>query len=230
VGNVASNAASGTDFTITFKPSVGPVITLASDLTLPTLTSGSLTVVGPAAAGAARLKIAVGAASTFKVSRPQGSGAATFVAFQSLDFQEVRFAATGPGELRFTDCSLKATAAGASGIKLDGTGGKPRLTLDKVTIEGYVNADSSAGVGGGVYVNTADIVATGAGFGGRAAVGCRLPPCGAVLAREGLVQKLGGPAIAGSTRARCSRRLALQGGEAAIRWRHACVSQSSRAL
>jgi hypothetical protein len=158
--NHATSLLTTDNVTITFAPAIG-TITLGSGLALPTLNDGaSLTISGPAGAGAARPVIAVGASSGHGVSRLANSGAASRIEFQSLDFQEVRFAATGPGELRFSDASLKATAAGIRGFTLTGdTAGQPRLVLNRVVIDGF---KITAGAGGAVNANPAIVVATGA--------------------------------------------------------------------
>jgi hypothetical protein len=163
-----------TDVTINIAPAITK-ITLASSLTLPTLAgSAPLTVAGPGG-GAARPVIAFPANSARTVTRPAGAGTATRIAFQDLDFEEVFFIATGPGELRFTDAAL-APAAGSTVVATAFTlsdspaGSRPRLVLTRAEIKGFKGP-----AGGAINANPADIVATGARPGMISAA--ELDPC-----------------------------------------------------
>jgi hypothetical protein len=154
-------ATTANDVTITIPPAITK-ITLGTSLKLPTLAgNASLTVAGPKGV-ATRPVVAFAPNSAGSITRAVGAGAATRIAFQDLDFEEVFFLAQGPGELGFTNVDL-APAAGSTAttqaFQVYGSlaGGRPRLALNRVVVKDFI-----ANLGGAVFVYVGDVIATGA--------------------------------------------------------------------
>jgi hypothetical protein len=183
---------------ISFHPGVG-TITLANDLTLPALPMGSYPL-AIASGDGGRQKIAAAVGSNIKIIRPAGA-TGTVIEFVGIDLEELRLVASGPGELRLTDTTLKSSSSDFSfppAISVAGTAGaaaaqQPRVVLTRATIQGFKGNN-----GGGISLASGVVEATGARGGPlhwctrvRAARLCLAPPGLACCAYGGLHVKPG---------------------------------------